>query len=214
MTEHYKPPTSGFDTKTGDMIIRIPASTIVSLTTRNWDCLKNEEIRLVDSVTLCFDVCTQIHAMGEDGNFTGIEELIGAAGCAVLAEKSEIYRVGPEPTGRVYFGDWSLAGERQMMEDFRIGPHELSGVEVLIATYTYADYSGSAHVLFRQGCSLMEVTGSHCSCMGLEDQWKPEDTSVAAIRQYLTGSRYRGDLKPIVHDLQAVIDRLTADGIE
>jgi hypothetical protein len=59
---------------------------------------------------------------------------------------------------------------------------DLSHVEILLAWYGYGSYDGSAFVLFRDGDKLYEVNGSHCSCYGLEDQWEPEETSVAELK--------------------------------
>lgn len=53
--------------------------------------------------------------------------------------------------------------------------------ELLLATYTYEDYSGDAFVLFQRDGKLYEVHGSHCSCNGLEDQWEPEQTTWEAL---------------------------------
>lgn len=57
--------------------------------------------------------------------------------------------------------------------------------EVLLASYTYEDYSGDAFVLFRKSDKLYEVNGGHCSCYGLEGQWEPEETNVEALRHRL-----------------------------
>lgn len=51
-------------------------------------------------------------------------------------------------------------------------------VNILFAEYVYADYEGSAFVLFEQAGKLFEVYGSHCSCYGLEGQWEPEASSI------------------------------------
>lgn len=76
----------------------------------------------------------------------------------------------------IYLHDWSdLEG---MCKDFEISPDQLKNSTVLLASYTYADYSGSAFVLYQTGGQLFEVNGSHCSCYGLEDQWSPEETTV------------------------------------
>lgn len=61
---------------------------------------------------------------------------------------------------------------------------------ILHAVYNTEPYEGSAFVLFKgKGGKLYEVNGGHCSCYGLEGQWKPEETSwdALAIR---TPSRY------------------------
>ena len=76
----------------------------------------------------------------------------------------------------VYLHDWSDFDG--MVESFRdygadVAEHArlFEGVEVLLASYSYEDYSGLAFVLFRKDGELFEVNGSHCSCYGLEDQW-------------------------------------------
>ncbi len=48
--------------------------------------------------------------------------------------------------------------------------------EILAAWYDLTSYSyeGAATVLFRHDGVLCEVYGSHCSCSGLEGQWRPE----------------------------------------
>lgn len=56
------------------------------------------------------------------------------------------------------------------------------GAKILIAAYTYEDYSGAAFVLYKQGGKLFEVNGWHCSCYGLEGQWEPEETTKAALK--------------------------------
>lgn len=81
---------------------------------------------------------------------------------------------------RKYFGDWSEHSE--VARDFvESGPTMATDDEILVAEYTYEDYSGSALVLYERGGRLYEVQGGHCSCYGLEDQWSPEETSWAAI---------------------------------
>ena len=68
-----------------------------------------------------------------------------------------------------------------MMKDFDITSEELEGVEILYACYNGGGYDGEAHVIFRKDGKLYEVNGSHCSCYGLEGQWKPEETSAEAM---------------------------------
>lgn len=54
-------------------------------------------------------------------------------------------------------------------------------IEILVAAYSYGNYSGDAFVLYRLDGELFEVNGSHCSCYGLEGQWKPEKTTPEAV---------------------------------
>lgn len=58
--------------------------------------------------------------------------------------------------------------------------------KLLIASYTYEDYSGSAWVLFSKDGKLYEVYGSHCSCYGLEDQWTPEEVCLPELVNRVT----------------------------
>jgi hypothetical protein len=93
----------------------------------------------------------------------------------------------------MYLNDWKDSGEAGMLGDFRIDKSALDGAEVLLASYTYEDYSGHAFVLFWRDGKLYEVNGSHCSCHGLEaqsycdnenrTQWEPEETSKEALEK-------------------------------
>lgn len=69
--------------------------------------------------------------------------------------------------------------------DFEITDDELEGVEILLAFYTYEDYSGDAFVLFRKNGKLFEVNAGHCSCYGLEHQWEPEETIIESLEHRL-----------------------------
>ena len=84
-------------------------------------------------------------------------------------------------------------------------------VEILLASYGAPSYEGHAFVLFRRDGVLWEVNASHCSCYGLEDQWCPEETSVAALRYRLDhGSLGQGgwDENPFADELRQVLDEL------
>lgn len=80
-----------------------------------------------------------------------------------------------------YLNDWSESGRQGVISDFQINESALDGAEIIVASYTYEDYSGSAYVLFRRDGKLFEVHGGHCSCYGLEGQWEPEETTKEAI---------------------------------
>ena len=54
--------------------------------------------------------------------------------------------------------------------------------EIIYAEYDNADYDGHADVLFYDNGKFWYVTGSHCSCYGLEDQWSPEEYSIEALK--------------------------------
>jgi|SRR5579859_830434 len=58
---------------------------------------------------------------------------------------------------------------------------DLEGANILLAWYGYGSCCGSSFVLYEKNGKLYEVNGSHCSCMGLEGQWEPEETLWAAL---------------------------------
>lgn len=47
--------------------------------------------------------------------------------------------------------------------------------QVLLAIYSGGGYEGDATVFYRIGTKYYQVSGSHCSCYGLEGQWLPEE---------------------------------------
>jgi hypothetical protein len=85
------------------------------------------------------------------------------------------------------------------------------GIEVLLASYGYENYSGDAFVLFRKAGKLYEVNGSHCSCYGLEGQWEPEETTKESLLHRLnngsvgndeySGNQYAAELRMVLERL-------------
>ena len=61
--------------------------------------------------------------------------------------------------------------------------------EVIFAVYDQEMYEGSADVVYRVGERFYWVSGSHCSCYGLEEQWSPEEYS----RDELVAALLRGN---------------------
>lgn len=121
--------------------------------------------------------------------------------------------------------DWTedTTSLQQLMDDFAIKEEDLEGVNILVASYTYECYSGSAFVIFEKDGKLYEVNGGHCSCYGLEHQWQPEETSVdelihrltegtfgkkeywdADIEEYLYQNEFATELLEMLHSLQGV----------
>jgi hypothetical protein len=68
-----------------------------------------------------------------------------------------------------------------MIEDFEAVDESIEDKDVLFAAYGRQSYDGYAFVLFQRDGRLYEVHASHCSCMGLEGQWKPEETTWAEV---------------------------------
>lgn len=81
----------------------------------------------------------------------------------------------------VFHDGWSSLED--MCRDFDIDVSVMHDKTVLFASYVQESYEGYAFVLFRdaQDGQLYEVNGSHCSCFGLEGQWDPEPTFLAAL---------------------------------
>ncbi|MCR8994730.1 hypothetical protein [Brevibacillus laterosporus] len=88
----------------------------------------------------------------------------------------------------IYLNDWAKTnwGLALLKDDFQIRGDELKDVEILLASYTCAKWEGDAFVLFRKDGKLYEVNGSHCSCFGLEGQWKPDETNIEVLEHRLT----------------------------
>lgn len=70
---------------------------------------------------------------------------------------------------------------------------EWEGINILFASYSYANYSGDAFVLFEKEGKLFEVNGGHCSCYGLEGQFEPEETTLEALRHRLVDGKMGQD---------------------
>jgi hypothetical protein len=70
---------------------------------------------------------------------------------------------------------------------------EYDNVNILLASYGYANYSGDAFVLFEEGGKLYEVSGSHCSCYGLEGQWHPEEVMLEELEHRLLNGTFGED---------------------
>ena len=76
----------------------------------------------------------------------------------------------------------NFSNEDDVYNNFQITKRDEDKINILLAWYGYESYSGYAFVLFEQNGKLYEITASHCSCYGLKGQWKPEETSVGALR--------------------------------
>lgn len=103
----------------------------------------------------------------------------------------------------MFLNDWSDSGFNGMCNDFQIHGGALEGATILLASYTYENYSGAAFVLFEKDGTLFEVNGSHCSCYGLEDQWEPEETSEEALLARDWYPDYGGALKSLLEQVLA-----------
>lgn len=110
----------------------------------------------------------------------------------------------------IYLEDWDSADK--VYRDFDV--KEPEDIEILLACYTYIWYEGTAFVLYRDNKDekLYEVNGGHCSCYGLDGQWRPEETNVEVLRHRIEkgrlGQGYDGEGR-FVEELTTVLDGLT-----
>lgn len=86
----------------------------------------------------------------------------------------------------------NFTNNASILEDYDAPEDALDGATVHLAWYGYGDYCGSSLVIFERNGKLYEVNGSHCSCFGLERQWKPEETSWDALSGYDLRGAYDG----------------------
>lgn len=113
----------------------------------------------------------------------------------------------------IYLNDWAAprwvgapTSREALLKDFEISEEELAATgEVLLASYSQECYEGSAFVLLRKDGELYEVNGGHCSCNGLEGQWEPELTTVAALRAR------KDDFASAAAELGRVLEMLEAE---
>lgn len=103
----------------------------------------------------------------------------------------------------VYLNDWEDCKKQGLIDDFAITKEVLKGCKILLADYLYQDYSGDAYVIFVKEGKLYEVYGSHCSCYGLEGQWKPEETSIEFLENKIkNNSGYSDQLTEIIKNFK------------
>ena len=75
-----------------------------------------------------------------------------------------------------------FSNKEDVANQFEIDLKEIEDCNILYASYDCEGYEGTALVIFSKEGKLYEAHGSHCSCMGLEGQWTPEETSLEALR--------------------------------
>lgn len=83
----------------------------------------------------------------------------------------------------------------------------LKGAVVYLAWYGYGSYDGRSLVIFKKNKKLYEVNGSHCSCYGLEGQWRPEETSWEALKMRNLNDSYTSGSTEAHEILQKLVKR-------
>jgi hypothetical protein len=122
----------------------------------------------------------------------------------------------------MFLNDWRNADAETVLREFEASYwnnyrendssallEEYRDIEILLASYVYANYNGDAFVLFQKDGVLYEVNGSHCSCYGLENQWSPEETSIVELRHRLDkGHLGNASYNPFATELRQVLNSL------
>lgn len=73
----------------------------------------------------------------------------------------------------IYGGDYGFDDWAGVLSAFGV-KEDPKPSQVFLADYDMEGYGGRAYVVYRKGRSYYTVSGSHCSCYGLEGQWEPE----------------------------------------
>ncbi len=93
----------------------------------------------------------------------------------------------------IFLNEWQGGDLETLKEAFGIGPAELAGIEVLLASYCRDAVGGEAFVLLRRGAWLYEVNARHDSEGSVAGQWEPEETLVEALQHRLDKGRLGRD---------------------
>lgn len=101
----------------------------------------------------------------------------------VIGDFEDIYIPNDEYEAEVSHGDPSFwLEEKAKMKD---AIERYKDINILFASYEQANYSGDAWVLYEKDGKLFEVNGSHCSCYGLEGQWREEEVLLKELENRL-----------------------------
>jgi hypothetical protein len=103
----------------------------------------------------------------------------------------------------VFLHDWS--NKEGVRDDFEDREYDFArdkyitksevpeSANILFASYGQANYSGDAFVIFEENGKLYEVSGSHCSCYGLEGQWSQEEVELKELEHRLLNGTFGED---------------------
>jgi hypothetical protein len=100
----------------------------------------------------------------------------------------------------MYYGLFEC--EADVRKEFGIGSFEGT---ILFAAYEYEDYSGSAEVIYVHKGKFWHVSGGHCSCYGLENQWEPEEMPYVALKHIAEKASY-GMLSEMREQIMEALD--------
>lgn len=88
------------------------------------------------------------------------------------------------------FLDLFKDGKEPIAHEFDIDVERLDNIYILYAYYSYEDYSGDAYLLFIENNKIYEVDAGHCSCHGLEGQFKPEEVPIEVLYYRLNNKKW------------------------
>ncbi len=96
-----------------------------------------------------------------------------------------------------------------ILKEFSAPASALDGATVLYAKYECECYEGQAEVIYEKDGELFEVSGSHCSCYGLENQWEPMRIVVGALRMRPQWRELASDL---IDEIEAYMGKIQSSG--
>ncbi len=113
------------------------------------------------------------------------------------------------------FNDWKNSSQDNVLRDFGLSDEERRKWTVVGGSYVYENYDGRAILYVAQDGKLYEVTGSHCSCNGLEGDFTPQEvrpsTIVTMLRTQPESNRRYGLDDSDQRMLATVIENLFGD---
>lgn len=105
----------------------------------------------------------------------------------------------------MFYGEFTNATD--VFNSFQVEDHQ--GKVIIFAAYDCQDYEGYAKVVFVENGKLYMVSGSHCSCYGLEDQWDPEEMPIVALKKIALDGDY---FQEGVDEFRDLLDRFEYHG--
>ena len=108
-------------------------------------------------------------------------------------------------------GQWTNVD--QIFDDYQVTEDDRPYCKIILGYYIYESYQGDSFVLFldSRDNKLYEVNGSHCSCYGLEDQWKPELVDLESLSHRIDNGSFGKDYddnNTFGKELKEIIDQL------
>lgn len=78
----------------------------------------------------------------------------------------------------IYYGDFDDRQDLERYFDVKLDDN----IEILFADYETGDYDGHAIVICRRESNLFMIEAWHCSCYGLEGQWREEEIKLETLK--------------------------------